>query len=123
MILIICVNDILVRGLDDWIQASEVDSVARTVGGATTELEAQKLSLEIIRHVIKDGLMEAGDVTGHGFHAWNLSADDAIERIEREWAALGRFPTLGEICWLSNTAEGDTRARRLIDGATARTIE
>lgn len=117
MNLLACVNEILLSGLDDWIQASEVDSVARTVGGAATEAEVQQLSLEIIRKVIKDGLMEVGDVTAQGFHAWDLSADDALERIEREWKALGRNPNLGEICWLSNTEEGDKRARRLAHGS------
>jgi hypothetical protein len=113
MNLIACINEILLLGLDDWIQASEIASVTRTVGGAATHDEVRQLSLEIIRKVIKDGLMAVGDVTEKGFHVWELSADDALERIEREWTALGRNPSLGEICWLSNTEEGDRLARRM----------
>jgi hypothetical protein len=118
MNLIESIDEILMLGLDDWIQASEIASVARTVGGAATEGEVQRLSLDIIRGVIKEGLMAVGDVTTQGFHAWVLSTEEALERIEREWKALGRNPSLGEICWLSNTEKGDKRARRLIDGAT-----
>lgn len=40
------VNKILLRGLDDWIQAAEVTSVARTVGGAATAARAGLNALE-----------------------------------------------------------------------------
>lgn len=113
-----CVNEILLLGLDDWIQAAEVASVARTVGGAATEGDVQQLSIEIIREVIRSGLMKAGDVTHNGFQEWNLTPNETLDRIEHEWAALGRGPNLGEICWLLNTEKGDERARRSADGAT-----
>jgi hypothetical protein len=119
MSLLACVNEILLLGLDDWIQAAEVASVARTVGGAATESDVQQLSIEMICDVVRAGLMKAGDVTPDGFHEWDLSPNETLDRIEHEWAALGRGPGLGEICWLCNTEEGDKRARRLADGATA----
>ncbi|NUQ78197.1 MAG: hypothetical protein HUU21_32095 [Polyangiaceae bacterium] len=118
MNLVECIDEILMLGLDDWIQVSEIASAARTVGGAVTQGEVQRLSLDIIRAVIKEGLMTVGDVTTQGFQAWALSAEESLERIEREWIALGRNPSLGDICWLSNTEEGDKRARTLIAGAT-----
>jgi hypothetical protein len=106
-----CVRDVLRRGLDDWIQAAEVVSVAISIGGASTEVDQRTLSLEIIRNVVENRLMTVGDVTGDGFHGWDLSEHDALVRIEREWLALGRRPNLGEICWLSNTEAGDDFAR------------
>ncbi len=71
----------------------------------------RKLSGETIRTVLREGLMTAGDVTHAGFCPWNISGEQAIERIERDWTALGRGPNLGEICWLSNTPAGDARAK------------
>lgn len=115
-----CIDEILLLGLDDWIQATEIASVARMVGGATTEDEARELSIKIINEVVQAGLMKAGDVRQGGFHEWDLVANEALERIKREWSALGRGPNLGEICWLSNTEEGDKRARRLDEGRSTR---
>lgn len=112
-----CIEDVLDRGLDDWIDITEVASVAKTVGGAVTDAELQALSIEIIRNVLREGLMEAGDVTTDGFHRWGLSPNEALQRIEHDWGALGRWPYIGDICWLSNTEEGDGRARQFSNGA------
>ncbi len=57
-----CVVDLLKRGQDDWIQAAEIASVARTVGGATTEEEARDLSLRVLRELLGRNLMEVGMV-------------------------------------------------------------
>jgi hypothetical protein len=59
--------------------------------------------------------MNAGDVTLDGFKDWDTAPNEVLERVEREWVALGRAPNLGEICWLSNTEAGDKRARGLGD--------
>jgi hypothetical protein len=108
-----CIEEILNRGLDDWVHAAELVYVTISVGGAVTDAEIRDLSIEILRKVVKEGLMEVGDLTTQGFHAWNLPADEALDRIEREWNSLGRPPDIAEICWLSNTEEGDKRARQL----------
>jgi hypothetical protein len=111
-----CIDEILNRGLDDWVHAAELVFVAISVGGAVTDAEIRDLSIEILRKVIKEGLMEVGDLTTQGFHAWDLPADEALDRIEREWNALGRPPDIAEICWLSNTEAGDKRAHQLSNG-------
>jgi hypothetical protein len=108
-----CIEDVLNRGLDDWIDITELAFVAKSVGRAGTDAEIRDLSIEIIRNVIQEGLMEVGDVTTDGFHRWGLSPDEALKRIEHDWAALGRWPYTGDICWLSNTEKGDEIARQL----------
>ena len=101
-----CVDDLVMRGCDDWVQASEVASVAITEGGARSEKEIQDLSFEMTRRVIRDGLMVLGDVTEKGFKKWNLSSEEGLARAERDWRALGRTPNLGELFWLENTPKG-----------------
>src|SRR5258707_496482 len=112
------VEDLLVRGLDDDIQAAEVASVVMRLRGAATQDEVRELSLELILEVVRQGSMEVGDIIGIGFHPtrryesvrfqrWDLSLEEGMERVAREWRALGRNPSLGEICWLVNTDRGD----------------
>lgn len=50
-----CVEEILKRGLDDWIQAAEVASVAKLTGLQTTDLGVQDLALEVIAELIHNG--------------------------------------------------------------------
>jgi hypothetical protein len=46
------------------------------------------------------------------FVPWQLTIPEALARIEREWRALGRDPSLGDICWFNNTPAGNERARQ-----------
>jgi hypothetical protein len=108
-----CVADLLLRGLADWIDAAEVASVARTVGGARTEHEVRELSLQLLRELLGRGLMEVGAVTESGFEPWRVAVDRALERIESEWRSLPKGPDLGDICWLNLTEKGQTRAEEL----------
>lgn len=108
-----CIEDILVRGLDDWIQAAEIASVARTIGGAQGEDEARELSFRALRVLLERDLIEVGMVTEAGFSAWDLPKDQALERIRREWCTLPKGPGLGEVCWLSLTENGALHADAL----------
>ncbi len=44
---------------------------------------------------------------GYDIVSWNLSAEQAIERIRREWDQLGGEPTIGDIVWFVSTTEGE----------------
>jgi hypothetical protein len=39
---------------------------------------------------------------GRHFVPWDLPPDQAVKRIEQEWAVLGREPTIGEIAWFTS---------------------
>jgi hypothetical protein len=107
-----CLEDLLTRGLDDWIQAAEVDSVSRTTGGAKADETRRELSLQLIRKLLEDGLAEAGMVEEQGgFVPWGIPVEDAMQRIEREWPRRSSGPGLGEVCWLNLTAEGQALAQ------------
>lgn len=114
MMLDACLDDLLIRGLDDWIQAAEVASVARTIGGAESGEMVRALSLQLIRTLLESRLIEVGMVDEHeGFVPWRIPAGVALERIESEWSARPTGPGLGEVCWLNLTEQGQARAQAL----------
>lgn len=115
----ICVVEVLRRGLDDWIQAAEVASVAKLTGGQSTNSDIEELALSIIQDLVDRGLMKPGDLTKDGFIEWDLKPSEAVQRIRQSWRSLGRLPGLGEICWLSNTVEGDRKAREFVASNTS----
>ncbi len=107
------IEELLRRGSDDWVDATEVAWVARSVGGATSEDEVRDLSLRVLRELLGRNLMDVGMVTETGFTAWEVPVDQALRRIESEWRALPKGPDLGEICWLNLTEKGSVRADKL----------
>lgn len=108
------IDDLVVRGISDWIQAAEVAWVAKSLGGAKAQDDIAAVALDLIRTVLLGGLMEAGEVTDGGFIGWDVPVQVAASRIEHEWARLGRLPNLGEVCWLANTAAGNKRAEAVV---------
>ena len=67
---------------------------------ASSDERAREAAFADIRALLARGV-RAGNLTGDGgFAAWADQRPDAvIERIRREWAALGRAPTVNEIAW------------------------
>jgi hypothetical protein len=110
-------DKLVISGVDDWIMACEVASVAKFEGRASSESDSRNLSIQLIQEVLERGLMEIGDVTEGGFRTWNVSIEEAMERVQREWLALPEGPNLGDVCWLANTKKGDERANFLVSQA------
>lgn len=109
-----CLDYLLILGMDDWIQASEVGSVSREVGGVQTNKDCRELSLKLVRTLLETDLAEVGMISEQGtFLPWRLGVDAAMQRIERDWAADSVGPGLGEVCWLNLTGKGQTRAKEL----------
>jgi hypothetical protein len=102
-------------GCDDWVNVAEVTSVAKFTGQAQSVDEIRELSLKLIREVVQRGLMEIGDLPDQGrrLRLWPMSPQECLDRVEREWNALGRNPSLGEICWLQNTDKGNALGEEL----------
>ena len=109
------IDEVLVRGLDDWVMLTEVEFVVRraTPGAGPDQLVAE--SVDLIEAMLGDGLVEVGEVRedAGGFVRWTLAPTEAAARITSEWRNLGRDLNLGDVCWLSNTAAGDERARQV----------
>ena len=89
------IDDLLCRGADDWVTAAEVAWISRSIGGALTDDDVFTLSVDLIRSVLNDGLMDAGDVTDGGFFEWLLPPNGAVARIEDSWRQLGGLLTSG----------------------------
>jgi hypothetical protein len=110
------VNRLLDSCLSDWIQPHEVSWLAKSVGGAETLAEIQDMSLKIIRHLLEDDLVVAGDLLEGGFKAWDVSPREAFRRIETKWSTYPGGPSLGDLCWFDLTEKGEQRAREVTQG-------
>ncbi len=113
------VEELLVSGLDDWIQTWEVAWIAEKVGGVTTEHAIMEMSLAAISTVLAEGLADIGDIGDigdgrMGVVSWNLPVEQAAERLRREWITLGTTPNIGDISgWLKLTPKGKRVAKEI----------
>jgi hypothetical protein len=73
----ICVAEVLTRGLDDWIQAAEVASVAKLTGGQSTSSEIEALALSIIEDLVNRELMKPGGCETEGTRLLQMSTKAA----------------------------------------------
>jgi hypothetical protein len=109
-------NELLDRGLSDMLQLSEMASVVRRhLGGSPSEEDVIRATTEVIGDLLSPGYAIVGDVVkDEGLlcvQSWGLSAADTTKRIEDEWRALGRPPSLGDVTWLELSDAGRAEAR------------
>lgn len=127
-----CVSELLIDGTQDDIGAYWVAATAAQHGATSLE-DIKNVSLQIIRRLLLDGLMQIGSIEGVGFNPelptqyervvflpWNLSIEAAMERVDREWTPAIKsppfvYPEPGAVCWLVNTDKGNQVARHLIE--------
>lgn len=101
------VDDVLARGIDDWIDLGLVIDIARRAAPSSEEARTL-LAIGIVSTVLIEGLMLAGTVSEGSFLPWKSSPSDAAMQIVREWRDVGNRPLRpGEIAWLCNTDAGD----------------
>jgi len=105
-------RDMVIEGLDDYVGLWEsVNWVARVDG----PLDGDGMRANVMRRLrplLLDGLVEPGFPSADGgFDSWSLNAEEAMERIETEWRALGRDPNIWDVCWFRNTPKGNALAR------------
>ncbi len=102
---------VLMRGLDDCVQACEVVSLCMEITGNSNSLAMRGIALQVIQYLLESDLMQAGDVANDGFKPWNLDHGNALAKIETVWPPEFR-PSLGDVCWLRSTPYGDDRGTR-----------
>lgn len=59
--------------------------------------------MALVREALGRRVLVAGTIDDR-FMAWHLSANDAIERIDRAWTELGRDPMPGEVATFTTPA-------------------
>ena len=70
-------------------------------------------TLEVLKTLLESGEIEAGHPAPNGknFVGWSTPPRESIARIEREWTALGRAPSIGDIVWFRATHAGMERLK------------
>lgn len=101
-------NEYFKQSETDHIVLPQLSVAARRWLGARTSEETQSITLELLRRLYEKGL-RPGDYWGDNIVYWPDEGCRAmLDRIEREWAAAGEDPNLGEpICWLARPDKQD----------------
>jgi hypothetical protein len=99
-------RQILMHGLTDWVQMSEVASVAKGLIRDATQDELRDQCVRAIGELRDGNLVRVGDLAREGFTAWTGETKCILVRIDAEWRALGT-PRLGDIAWLETTPVGN----------------
>ena len=117
---------ILEVGLEDWSHVPDALVAARqAIAGdrwldgfpdnfdergpwlAAREREALPLVIEAVRQLVRDGLVEVGEIVDNSFSTWSGNLDGIDRAIDRA-AENATFPVLvSEMFWMRNTPRGD----------------
>jgi hypothetical protein len=102
-------ENILIEGIDDWVSLSGVHSYVLQENRIAPPSEVQQKTLETIRALVSDGLVELGDLAGEGgsFVAWATPLDESMEEIYDVYVNHFDDKLNWTIyCWLNITGKG-----------------
>jgi hypothetical protein len=87
----------------DHVGLWEIVDAVRFDLGSTNAFEMRRLTLHLVRRLLLERGIQVGhpEADGRHFVAWQLAPDQAVSRIEQEWAVLGREPNIGEVAWFT----------------------
>jgi hypothetical protein len=102
-------ENILIEGLDDSVDLGRVHHHVVREDPSLSLSEVQNNTLEIIRSLVSDGLVELGSMSGKGgyFVTGETSLDDSMKEIHDVY--VNQFDDSGLwswYCWLNLTAKG-----------------
>jgi hypothetical protein len=110
---------LLIEGLQDWIHLSEIHQAFAFENHAPKRpvAEAQKLTLNMIRELVNEGLFVLGEPdkkAASGFQPWNLPLDEAMTMIEHKYVTNFDDRWNWVTCaWLELTEKGKALAVEL----------
>jgi hypothetical protein len=107
------VRDILLWGLEDWVDFAFARQYVSDEIGAVTAEELREQTLTVVSSLLDAGLMVAGDLRATGFTPWPLDPAAAVARLRTEWVDPDVTLHTGDLCWLQITEAGEALARRL----------
>jgi hypothetical protein len=96
----------------DHVGLWEIVDAVRSDLGSTSASETRALTLRLVRSLLSERGMQVGHPApdGRNFISWDLSLDQAVSRIEKEWSALGREPNIGEVAWFTSAQDAANMA-------------
>lgn len=106
---------ILVEGLSDWVDLGQLHWYLAEENPTASLSDVQNETLQTLRSLVTDGLVEVGDLSGEGgrFVAWDTPLDESIERISDEYITHFDNREWRWIFWLNPTEKGEQVARSL----------
>jgi len=113
-------DEVLARGIVDWVMAGEVALAARR-HGAADGAEARAVALQVIETALRRGLAKVGDVTDAGFQVWRGGVVELAVRVTRCWPETLE-PGLGDVCWHDLTGLGMACGQEAERDAAARAL-
>jgi hypothetical protein len=109
------VEDVVARGVDDWVSAAEVFDVASR-SGVSEQPTLRALSVGLIAEVLVRGWMVPGELADSGFARWECSTAEAVARIAQDWFSREEPLVMpGEIVWLDPTEQGRELGLRVLE--------
>jgi hypothetical protein len=95
---------------EDHVGLWRVVNAVRFDLGSSELSETRATTLQLVGCLLHERGVEAWYPAPHGRHflAWGLSPDQAVQRIEQAWSALGREPDIGEVVWFTSAPEPGT---------------
>ncbi len=95
-------RDLLQQAASDYVGLWQIVSSLREQHGVVSETSRRKLALEVIERLLEEGLEVVDFHRGRGWAKWpDQDLHHVLARVEREWDALGKEPSLGDICWFT----------------------
>jgi len=107
------IRDILLWGLEDWVDLGFARQYVSDEIGAVTTGELREQTLTVVSSLLDAGLMVAGDLRATGFTPWPLEPAAAVARLRKEWIDPEVTLHSGDLCWLQITEAGEALARRM----------
>jgi hypothetical protein len=107
--------ELLTSGLSDWVSLAEVQQIISHFQLADTDSERQDLTVRTIRSLLKDGLMQIGELPGPDgtFPAWE-PIDVAMDRLHERFVDHYAEPASWDYSiWLGLTEAGLPVAKAL----------
>jgi hypothetical protein len=99
------IEDALARALDDWLDVADFVTIAQRTN-LTGHESLRALAMGLIADTLSQELLVAGDADELGFHDWETSPGDSIQRVSKSWPEDELSPTPGSVAWFRNTAKG-----------------
>jgi hypothetical protein len=109
-------DEVLLRGLIDWVALSSVHGAVEQENPGEPLAVVQDKVLDLIRSLVTDGLFELGDLAtpNHRFGAWNARLGESIQRVRDVY--VNQFdddPEWWFYCWLDPTEKGLKAAKAI----------